>query len=331
MTEQIISSRTVEMCSNELVTYLLQQAVGKIRTNNILLVIMNIAFALCGSFSNLFVILTYWRARDARMRRLSNMLVVALAFSDFLVTVLIQPLFIARKGYYEIFGYKNCFLFAFLRLCIIFSCAISAFTAVLVTAERWIAISRPYLYPQLITRARLKVIIFMGWTTGFVFVCARVWFLSGFVLNILVSIIATIYIISMSLMWIHIFIMTRKHKKAISRQLTVVQITEQHKENHSIAYIIVLSLTLCYMPIVIASIYGSYYDTINNSLDYLYVYLPWAETLVFFNSMVNSALFTWREKKFRHAFLELFKFKRNLVAAEIVNAKARTLEIGSCM
>jgi hypothetical protein len=76
--------------SNEIVTYLERQLDDDLKINNIFLAIVNGILAICGSFSNVFVILTYWRARDPNMKRLSNMLIIALTYTDLVVTVLMH-------------------------------------------------------------------------------------------------------------------------------------------------------------------------------------------------------------------------------------------------
>ena len=306
-----------EQCySNELVTYLQRRLNRDDKINNILLAIVNSILALCGSFSNVFVILTYWQARDPSMKRLSNMLIIALTYSDLLVTILVQPLFVLRKGYYEIYGVKNCVLLGILRLGIFFSVGISAMTVIVITAERYIAIAKPYLYPAVITRKRLKAIIFILWIAYLLIVCSRISLLPLFVFTIVASIITTVYMISNSIMWIHILILTQKHKKAIRKQLTGVPrlMKQGYKEYFSVAHIIVLSTTLCYTPILLMTIYGAFYDM---DFRYLYTLLPWAETLLFFNSFANSVIFTWREKKFRKALCALVRHKRSLIAPAI--------------
>ncbi len=299
--------------SNEIVTYLERRLDGDLKINNILLAIVNSILALCGSFSNLFVIFTYLRARDPSMKRLSNMLIVVLAYNDLVVTALLQPLFVLRKGYFEIHGIENCVLFGIFRLGMNFSCGISAMTVITVTTERYIAIARPYLYPVLITRGRLKAIISVLWTGYLFIVCSRIWFLPLFVLPLTMNIIAAVFIISTFSMWTHILILTQRHAKAMKRQLAGVQILKQYKENYSIdiACIIVVSTILCYTPILVMTIYGSLYVM---DFPYLYTFLPWAETLVFFNSFANSVIFTWREKKFRIAFYYLFRAERSSIA-----------------
>ena len=301
-----------EQCySNGIATYLVERVEGNFKANNILLATVNSLVALCGLFSNLFVILTYCRAWDPSVKRLSNMIVIALAHSDLAVCAVVQPLFILRLGYYEIYGLKNCVLFAILRLGINFGCGISGMMANLVTLERYIAIAKPYLYPTLVTRARLKAIIFFIWVTYLFIICSSLWFLQISVLTVIITIGTVTVIISTSLMWIHIFILTRRHKKTIRRQLAGAQIMKQYKETYSVAFIIILCMALFYTPILITAIYGSFNNT---GFHFLYILLPWAETLVFCNSFANSAIFTWREKKFRHSFKTLIKFKRNSLA-----------------
>ena len=296
--------------SNDITTYLIHPVENDIKINNIALGLINSFLAICGSFSNFFVIVTYLRARDRSMRRLSNMLVIALACSDLIVTLLIQTLYVLRKAYYEINGSHNCVLFAILRLGIYYSCGVSGIISILVTAERYIAIAKPYSYPVLINRTRLKTIVFTIWIVYFIFICSRLWFTPNFVLNIVTGIIAILFLICTSSMWIHIFIITKRHEKAIKRQLSGLSSIEQYKDNYLTTYIIILSTTLCSIPAILMSAYGSFFNHVN--FTYLYIFLPWAETLVFFNSFRNSVIFTWREKKFRFAFKALLR--RNAVA-----------------
>ena len=154
-------------------------------------------------------------------------------------------------------------------------------------------------------------IVFTIWIVYFIFICSRLWFTPNFVLNIVTSIIAILFLICTSSMWIHIFILTKRHEKTIKRQLSGLSSIEQYKDNYLTTYIIILSSALCSIPAIIMSAYGSFSNHVNFS--YLYIFLPWAETLVFFNSFGNSVIFIRREKKFHFAFKALLN--RSKVAA----------------
>ncbi|KAK2817606.1 hypothetical protein Q5P01_025797 [Channa striata] len=90
----------------------------------------------------------------------TNLLLLSLAVSDFLVGLLVMPFQIHLVEPCWMLGDQVCVLFYFL-LCIIVSASIV--NMVLISADRYVAICDPLHYPTKITLKRVQISVLLGW------------------------------------------------------------------------------------------------------------------------------------------------------------------------
>ena len=310
-----------KFCYRNIATYLDFPAENEHLLSNIFLAVINSILAVFGTLSNIFVIITYWKSKDPSMKRLSNMIIIALAFSDLLVCAVVQPLFVIRKGYLEINGEYNCIISCVVRLTFQFCCGISFLTATIVNTERYIAITRPFSYSNWIDRPRLKKGIGISWLLYFTFICSRLLVFSDSILLPITTFFIIIFIASLLKMWTRIHIVLGKHQKAIRRQQIAIEennfISRETKYSY-LAYWIITCLCCCYTPALVILLF-SFFKGVDFQL--YYIILPWAETLVFFSSSASPVIFSWREKRFRYALKRMFFGKRsNRITVSMMSA-----------
>ncbi|KAM9710579.1 trace amine-associated receptor 13c-like [Menidia menidia] len=121
---------------------------------NILLFLLSLATAAL----NLLVIISISHYRQ--LHTPTNIILLSLAVSDFLVGLLLMPLEILRKSTCWILGDIVCALYGYL-ICFIVSA--SSGNIILISVDRYIAICDPLHYPVRITMTRMKCCICLCW------------------------------------------------------------------------------------------------------------------------------------------------------------------------
>ena len=102
----------------------------------------------------------------ARLQSMSNMALACLALTDVMVGLVVHPLFIAQI-WNIIQGETTasaCSIQIALIFFIIFFCFSSADDLFLIKVDRYIAIMRPYIYIQTVTRTRALIAAALAWT-----------------------------------------------------------------------------------------------------------------------------------------------------------------------
>ncbi|KAM9709321.1 trace amine-associated receptor 13c-like [Menidia menidia] len=121
---------------------------------NILLFLLSLATAAL----NLLVIISISHYRQ--LHTPTNIILLSLAVSDFLVGFLLMPLEILKKSTCWILGDIVCVLYGYL-ICFIVSA--SSGNIILISVDRYIAICDPLHYPTRITMTRIKCCICLCW------------------------------------------------------------------------------------------------------------------------------------------------------------------------
>ncbi|KAK2817603.1 hypothetical protein Q5P01_025794 [Channa striata] len=113
-------------------------------------------YTVLSSISVITVVLTCW----LQLHTTTNLLLLSLAVSDFLVGLLVMPFQILLIESCWMLGDQVCLLFYFL-LCIIVSS--SVVNMVLISADRYVAICDPLHHPTKITIQRVQISVLLGW------------------------------------------------------------------------------------------------------------------------------------------------------------------------
>ena len=126
------------------------------------------------------VMLIWLFCNNRQLRTLQNYFVMSLSVSDMLVGFTVAPCeycAIMRQISPTILPVNECQLFC--GSVVSFNMLASTFNLVLIAADRFFSIMRPFLYQELFTKRRAKIIIFVSWLSTLCCVCAPIgWQLS---------------------------------------------------------------------------------------------------------------------------------------------------------
>ncbi len=206
----------LKRCSDFVVTYYWTlPAIGLQLYTNITLITVSVSSALLGSIANVLVVLSYFK--NSRLRTLSNIPLLSLAFSDLLVTAVVLPLHSTRL-IKEIYGTHDCILWTFTRLTSYFSAGVSLLTVTFISVERFITLAYPYRYQTILTRLRMKIIVATIWCFTFAFVVSHLGLIPYKVFLALSATIVVICIITLLSIWTWVLKLLRRHKRRITTQ-----------------------------------------------------------------------------------------------------------------
>ncbi|XP_028393210.1 beta-2 adrenergic receptor-like [Dendronephthya gigantea] len=294
------SEGKLRLCHQFIVTYYWNEAAdGAHRVTNMILVPILIILAVFGVALNSLLILAY--AKNSRLRTVPSMMMVALACSDLLISLLVDPVY-AAKLVLEILGTSCCPLWIACRLITYFCCGVSFLTIPIMSIERFITLAYPYRHQTILTRPRLRLVVIMTWLTLFLLVISHLRLVPDSILLIIGALLNFTGLAIVISIWIWIHRLLRKHKKAIQTMQTPSDDqsrsnTKQVFRNTKTSYIVVTSVLLCYVPALMAMVYFAVSDSVSQTMTF--VVDPWAEALMFSNAVINPLLVIYWHRDFR--------------------------------
>ncbi|XP_058249245.1 trace amine-associated receptor 13c-like [Hemibagrus wyckioides] len=194
----------------------------------ILLYVCSAAVVLLTVCGNLLVIISVLHFKQ--LHTPTNMLVLSLAVSDFLIGALLMPsMFIWTIESCWVFGNDFCVIFLLIGGVLMSS---SIYNVVLIAIDRYVALSNPFLYTNTVTRRRMCIVIYSNWSVCLVYVITVFYFNGNFMnflmcpgecfyfLNEVWSVIDLIYscIFPLSviiILYTRVFVIAKKHATAI--------------------------------------------------------------------------------------------------------------------
>ncbi|XP_078381424.1 5-hydroxytryptamine receptor 7-like [Oculina patagonica] len=264
-----------------------------------LLIAVNALLSVVGSLGNIFVCLTILLTPSLRV--VSSYCIVNLALADLLVTMLVQPLFVAILA-----GKMNgeCFVRAEYAARFIgnYSCSVSMLTLATMSVERCYAIVKPVKYKAVVTTRLMRSVLLVYWCSlsltvpfidafvedKFVYIC---YILSGIVVKF------SIVIISYSV----IFVTVKRHNSLKKSELQDYQAVSREKEKRlakTIALVIGF-FTLFWLPFVLLI-------AIKPNKNYGIAYIS-GVTASLANSAINPMIYFYRNNAFRQALKNILK------------------------
>ena len=291
--------------------------------------VVNAILAVLSSIGNACVILAYHG--NLALQNKSNLLIVALAFTDLLVGVLVQPLFIWVK-IKHMTGSIDCFLEIVSDLSTKFSFSVSLLTlGLVVTAERYIAVFHPLKHHAWLTKKKLfHAIIFIWIGTGLVIVIIpfgvpRVVYQSFGLLLIVLT------LTSSSVLYIKIARKLRMKSRVTSarpstRVKRVSWALNPSQVRAAVTMFYVLgSLFICWLPMLSGFVYVSIKG---QDLKYQKFLWTWGVTCIFLNSFCNPFIYSWRNRGMSYAIRTLFISDRNaFVPPEVVSTGRKSYSV----
>ena len=294
-------------CNVFFVTYYWTQAAfGLHLYTNIVLIVISLSSAILGVIANILVVLSYFK--NARLRTLSNIPLLSLAFSDLLVTTIVLPLHVTRL-FKEIYGSHDCLLWALKRLASYFSTGLSLLSLTVLSVERFITLAYPYNYQTILTKLRMNIAVAATWFLTFVFVFCTIGVIPYKVLRAMATSTVVLCTTTLLVIWIWVYKLLKNHQRKISANQVPsgtwkLESGQQAHRNTRIMAVIVTVFILSYVPLVLSL---AYYWTEPKSFTGIYLVTPWGETIVLMHSLFNPLYVFWRKSEFSQTARNLFR------------------------
>ena len=268
----------------------------------------------------------------------SNVFLGALCFSDILVGIIVQPIFIAYQ-IAIVANYEPYLLRVLLRYSVIVVSGLSFIFVSFVTADRYFAICHPFQYKQKASCRLHLAIAFIGGvsytTIVAVMLIERNYHFEGIVLLYML-----LSFVGMIVSYARIHKVAAKKRNAV---ISVGPITDEEvrkkisykKKERSKTYIIAIILCfliLCYTPFAAMSIAAIIWrDKVCKSRETTVIASLWVTILTLVNSCINPLIYFVRSKEFRLAARSLFRVGKDdrVVSNNSNGSKSNTEEVST--
>lgn len=271
-------------------------------STNLLVCIINGLLILPTTLLNLVIILSI--LRNPSLRKPSYLLICALAFTDFGVGILLQPLFIARKV--ALFSSRQelyCSLLQSGNVLAHLVCSPSFFIVTVISIDRYLAIRLQMRYSQIITVKTVLKFLIGCLVSALVVTLARLQATKPAYMGIAAALMFTLLIVILFCYFISINTLKTHQRQVQNIQESMLIQAVQFRRTLRTLLIIVFSLFLCYLPfvgVVIAiAVLGR-----NKTLTIAWEYTA---TLLFLNSCLNPLLHLWRVKELRQSCVSMVR------------------------
>ncbi len=266
----------------------------------IVLVVINIVTSLLGTVANGLVIMAYYR--NPRLRTIQNTIFLLLAITDVCVNMLVQPLYSAAI-LTSLLGKRDCLVWDISTISSWLFLGVSLVTIVILSLQSFITLAYPYRFQEIITKDRLKKVVFFSWIfiiTGVIMESVILHHLSSSEFICFSIILLTI--ISVIFSWIWTYKLVARHRKAI--EATQTPTTQNFVTRKTVlrstvtAFFVTLSLLGCYFLALLLYFHGfTSAWKIDHHMHLMLKRVSW--TLTYLNSLLNPCLVFWRSSNFR--------------------------------
>ena len=265
----------------------------------------------------LVMVAVKWKSRLRSHK--SNILLATLASTDFMVGLVLQPVFVAELITLLLdksFG-GVCLLSHISRVGISCSSFTSFLHLALLSGERFLALKRPFAHMHLVTTSRLLCASALAWLLPAI-LHIRLPFGKNIILptNVFLMAVTMIFIIFCH---VTVFRETRQHEQRLAAQQVTQEAREKfekEKKAVKITFSILTVFVLCCLPfvafrVVLQLTYGNERRT-----GTVKVVGQLSRSALLLNSLLNPIIYSVRIKQFRVAFKELLGGAGNVVTPE---------------
>ena len=254
----------------------------------------------------------------ARLQSMSNMALACLALTDVMVGLVVQPLFIAQI-WNIIQGETTasaCSIQIASKLSSFLFCLSSIVHLSLISVDRYIAIMRPYIYLQTVTKPRVLIATALAWTLTLIIntlLLIDVEMVRAIFTAVVFSLISVVVFCNMI-----VYREAHRQEKQIAAQQIDIATKENflsHKRAFKLTLMIITLTVISYFP---GTIFLRFKEPLKNvvSLGTLTSIFMVVGSLASFNSLVNPFIYCIRLRQFRVAFIELLTRKNHNEADE---------------
>ena len=236
-------------------------------------------------------------------------LLLSLAFSDFGVGLLAQPIYTAFLVSWLQLNDPSCNVYRLFSICgYLFSMA--SFSAVVaVSVYRFLAVHLHLRYHEFVTHKRVVAVVTSIWVFS-AFVSSMVLWAPVSTLNNMISFTGAFCFIVNAVMYIRIYLIVRQHKN----QIQSLQVNERSQSGEMTnfaslikstvgVFYVYLVFLICYLPYVISVVAIK----INGPSIALKKVFLFSMIFVNLNSSLNPVLYCWKMRNIRHAILHILR------------------------
>ncbi|KAJ8035441.1 Octopamine receptor beta-1R [Holothuria leucospilota] len=272
-------------------------------------------------FGNSLVIVTFLRFK--KVRKVNNYYIFCLAIADFLTGLIAIPLTISNRLIISDFtcqaGTRTLFFLPAYMLT-----SVSVLLLVAITVDRYIAISRPLRYPNIMTRRKTIKIVLLMWILGLGFgslpslnfgsdryqwVCELDLYeselITGHSLSGSVGITMVIVFILVAYGRIIFIAYLKKSTISWSRSAASKSTHDQMRTRTTVTCgLIVAAFSICWIPNSFKNLFENY---LARDLKSLLTIQTACEQLCYINCCINPMIYGWRNHQFREAYKKIFR------------------------
>ena len=264
--------------------------------------------------------------KNQSLRTISNRFLASLCVADFLVGLVIEPVWIAIRFFTQ--PKRAGILKQVINVLWIHSTAATVFNLCCVSVDRFIAIRFPFRYQDIITKKRCYAVIIMVWLISLFLPFSRIlvdnrtnieqlWFSLTFITFVLpITVVAVCYF--------YIFKAARKqanrikgenlqHSNEMNAPVRAIQDYKAIKTTGIVLGVFIVS----WMPSLVVSVVD-YVTASDKCVDHrlAYVVWPWIEAVAFTSSAINPWIYCFRNGEFREVLHCSFEFRPRRVSRD---------------
>ena len=153
--------------------HLLDRPSGDILSTYVSVIAILSMFSVLSALGNGVIIYVYLKQKSLQCT--NTLLLICLAFLDFVSAVILEPLYVVRL-LSEIFGFTSCVYILIVRRLFEYLRPVSFMTLALITIERYLALFKAITHRRIVTKVRILRVVFMIWFVWFWVICIRSFF-----------------------------------------------------------------------------------------------------------------------------------------------------------
>ena len=198
----------------------------------------------------------------------------------------------------------------------------SYYHVVLFSWERYVAIVKPMKYKAIVTEKRLTRLAIIAWmaalTTSVLLLALEGTAVSKMVLRVIFAIVHFLAFTLMVYFYSMVYIAVRKCNRSQFSHVNALIKARMESKTALTVFLLTIAILIAIVPLGVAHVLAQ------RSLFFREIsVLRWAETFLLLNSIVNPALYFYRNRKYREAALRLLSKPREIQPAVHVGLRKR--------
>ena len=240
-------------------------------------------------FANFIFIIAFLKKKS--LRTPSNILLGGLSLTDFLLGLIVQPIWMSKLGLC-LSNIEFKFINELAMVASYYFVRVSFQHVILVTADRYAAICHPFAYLEKATCRRSLMASLLIFIINITIPFVAFYFP---IANVLIFFLNVILFFLSALLNVKIWFVIRKQRKKLTNQVVPRGFDDGHfrrKKEHDktvLTFIVMAAFYTCYLPMLIQKCLA--YWGFLTSATHLFLSTPWVEFFVLVNSLVNPIVF----------------------------------------